>query len=190
MSSLKPAVFLDRDGVINEDRADYVKSWEEFRFIRGVRPALRRLREAGIPVMIITNQSAVNRGLISSERLKFIHKKMQQAIRRSGGHISGIYYCPHRPDEDCPCRKPKPGLLVQAARERGLDLKRSIFVGDTWRDLEAGRQADCRVVLVESGQGRGSIAGLLAGNRPSENCFVTRDLGACAALLISLAKNM
>ncbi len=104
-------LFLDRDGVICRDRADYVKSWEEFRFIPGVKAALRALREAGITVLIITNQSVINRGIVTREALDSLHRKMIRDIARAGGEISGIYYCPHRPDEGCDCRKPGTALL-------------------------------------------------------------------------------
>jgi histidinol-phosphate phosphatase family protein len=189
MEKIKPAVFLDRDGVINEDRADYVKTWAEFRFIRGVRPALRRLAEARIPVVVVTNQSAVGRGLISPEGLASLQARMVREIERSGGRIAGVFHCPHRPDEGCACRKPRAGLLQQAARELGLDLSRSLLVGDTGRDLEAGRRAGCRTMLVLSGQGRGTLRAVFESGGKPEDLYVCPDLPGAADLILGLMKN-
>lgn len=179
----RPAVFLDRDGVINEDRTDYVKSWEEFRFIRGVRGALGRLRETGLPVVVITNQSAVNRGLIHPEILEAIHRKMIWGIEKAGGALAGIYFCPHRPDESCDCRKPRDGLLRRAVRELNLDPSRSVFIGDTRKDLAAGESVGCRTVLVLTGQGRKTLGELLGAKSSLKNLTVCSDLPAALALV-------
>ena len=109
-------VFLDRDGVINEDSPEYIKSWAEFRFISGSIEALRQLNANGFKAIVITNQSAVNRGLIPEPVLREMHDNMRQAVEKAGGFIADIFYCPHRPDEECACRKPKPGLIRQAQR--------------------------------------------------------------------------
>lgn len=186
MPERRPAVFLDRDGVINEDHPDYVKSWEEFRFIRGARPALRRLAEAGIPVVIITNQSAVNRGIISRETLEGIHGRMVRAVSRAGGRISGIYYCPHRPEEGCECRKPAADLFFRAAREHHLNLKKSIFVGDTLKDLEAGSRAGCRTLLVKTGQGRETINRLFQGDEIRSQIWITGSLLESVDLILQM----
>jgi histidinol-phosphate phosphatase family protein len=181
-TKLKPVIFLDRDGVINEDRPDYVKSWAEFRFIRGVLPALRRLKSGGMPVVVITNQSAVGRGLITPSVLEGIHRKMLRAVERGGGEIAGIYYCPHRPDENCACRKPGDGLIRQAADDLKIDLPKSLLIGDTGKDLGAGEKAGCLTALVLTGQGRGTLAGLFSGERAERPDFICRDLVAAVGL--------
>ena len=169
-------VFLDRDGVICRDRADYVKSWEEFRFIPGVKAALRALREAGITVLIITNQSVINRGIVTREALDSLHRRMIRDIARAGGEISGIYYCPHRPDEGCDCRKPGTALLKQAARDHRLNLKKCVFVGDTLKDLEAGKGVGCRTILVQTGQGRETLKKIFPRGNPGGSFWIAGDL--------------
>jgi D-glycero-D-manno-heptose 1,7-bisphosphate phosphatase len=178
------ALFLDRDGVICRDRVDYVKSWEEFRFLPGVKAGLRRLREAGIPVLVITNQSVINRGIITREALEALHRKMIREIVRAGGGISGIYYCPHRPDEGCDCRKPGTALLQQAARDHRLNLKQCLFVGDTLKDLEAGRGVGCRTLLVQTGQGRETLDKIFREDWPGRNTWVAGDLFRGTDLII------
>ena len=131
----KAAVFLDRDGVINRDRSDYVKTWEEFEFLPGVLEAFRLLAPSPHRVVVVSNQSAIGRGLVSRETVEEIHARMTEAVRRGGGRIDAVFYCPHRPDEDCLCRKPRPGLLLQAARELDIDLPASWLIGDDRRDL-------------------------------------------------------
>ncbi len=150
----KAAVFLDRDGVINRDRPDYVKSWEDFEFLPGVLDAFRVLASGPHQVVVVSNQSCIGRGLVSRETVDEIHARMTEAIRRSGGRIDTVYYCPHRPDEDCPCRKPRPGLILSAARELDIDLTASWLIGDDLRDLEAAKAAGVRPVLVRTGHGR------------------------------------
>lgn len=144
----RPAVFLDRDGVINYDRDDWVKSWEEFRFYPGSREAIAQLTDAGREIYIITNQSGVGRGLMPGRRLLDIHAKMQIEVARAGGRIMGIQVCPHTPDDHCRCRKPLPGLLLKAAAKWGIDLQRSWLVGDSARDIQAGYAAGCTTIWV------------------------------------------
>jgi D-glycero-D-manno-heptose 1,7-bisphosphate phosphatase len=157
------AVFLDRDGVINKDRPDYVRSWEEFEFLPGVLEALRVLAAGPHQVVVVSNQSGIGRGLVSRETVDEIHARMTEAVRRSGGRIDAVYYCPHRPDEDCPCRKPRPGLILKAARELDIDLAGSWLVGDDLRDLESAVAAGVRPVLVRTGHGRDLPETALAG---------------------------
>jgi histidinol-phosphate phosphatase family protein len=163
----RPAIFLDRDGVLNENRADYVRSWEEFAFLPGTFQALRALGSLGAPIVVVSNQAGVGRGLIPRERVDEIHRRMSTSIEHQGAQIERIYWCPHTIDEDCPCRKPKPGMLLDAADHLGIDLARSIFVGDATTDIEAGRRAGCRTVLVLTGRGRESVAALSGGGRRS-----------------------
>lgn len=150
----KTALFLDRDGVINRDRPGYVRSWEEFEFLPGVLEAFRFLASEPLAVVVVSNQSCIGRGLVSRETVDEIHSRMTEAVRRSGGRIDAVYYCPHRPDEDCACRKPRPGLLLRAARELDIDLASSWFIGDDLKDLEAAKAAGVRPVLVRTGHGR------------------------------------
>lgn len=149
----RPAIFLDRDGVINQDRSDYVKSWEEFEFLPGVLEALRCLAVSPSAVVVVSNQSCIGRGLVTKESIEAIHSRMLQVIRRAGGRVDAIYYCPHHPSDCCECRKPRPGLLIRAADDLNLDLARSWCVGNNQTDLEAALAAGVEPVLVGSGNG-------------------------------------
>jgi D-glycero-D-manno-heptose 1,7-bisphosphate phosphatase len=176
------AVFLDRDGVINENRSDHVRSWDEFRFLPGSLEAIARLHQAGVRVFVITNQAIVNRGMITREALDDLHSRMTTEIARHGGRVESVIYCPHRPDEHCGCRKPMPGLLTRAAVEHGIDLDRSVVVGDALADLQAGAAAGCRTVLVLSGRGREQL--LLAREAEQSGFSVAPDLPAAVAQLL------
>ena len=150
----KHSVFLDRDGVINEDSPDYIKGWDEFRFIPGSRSAIAALTRSGVRVFVVSNQSGVNRGLIPLPVLEQMHRRMTAAVEEAGGRIEAIFYCPHRPDEDCSCRKPRPAMLDNARRIHGVDLSRSAMIGDSARDILAARRAGCALsVLVKTGKG-------------------------------------
>lgn len=181
---LKQALFLDRDGVINEDREDYVKSWGEFRFIPGVRSALKKIRQAKIPVVVITNQSVIGRKIIEESALSLIHDRMIKAIQKSGGRIAKIYFCPHRPDEKCQCRKPRIGLLKKAAREIDLDLRKCLFVGDSLKDIQAGKRAGCRTLLVQTGQGKETLIKILSGKTRIKPDYVCDSLPVAAPLIL------
>lgn len=147
------AIFLDRDGVICENRADHVKSWAEFEFLPGVKKSLASLSHLGLPIIVITNQAAVGRGIITTPEVEEIHHRMVAEIVASGGRIDRILYCPHRPEDGCDCRKPKPGMLLQAAKEMGIDLTESYLIGDAATDIQAGYQVGCRTFLVLTGRG-------------------------------------
>lgn len=149
------AVFLDRDGLINQERSDYVKTWEEFRFLPGVLDALCALRRAGLAVFVVTNQSAIGRGLTTATTVESIHRRMTAMIRECCGDVKAIYVCPHAPSEGCDCRKPRPGLLLRAAREHDLDLASCYLLGDKLSDIEAGEAVGCRCALVTTGLGIG-----------------------------------
>jgi len=142
------AVFLDRDGVINVRRDQYVLRWSEFRFLEGVLPALVKLTQYPVSIVVVTNQSAIGRGLLQECGMTFIHKQMMERIQQAGGRIDRIYVCPHRPDEGCSCRKPEPGLLLRAARELNLELESSYMVDDNPRDLQAAHVVGCKAVLI------------------------------------------
>ena len=148
------AVFLDRDGVICKNRSDYVKNWQEFEFLPGVLDSLAELSNLDLPIIIVTNQSAIGRNITSTRAVEDIHNKMIAEIVRHGGRIDQVLYCPHRPDENCNCRKPQPGMLLQASREMKLDLLHSYMVGDATTDLIAGQKVGCLTYLVLTGRGK------------------------------------
>ena len=158
------AVFLDRDGVINEE-VDLLHNVSQLRLISGSAQAIRRLNRAGIPVIVVTNQPVVARNLCSEEELQDIHRALKSLlIKEAGARLDALYYCPHHPETlhpdgnpayrtDCTCRKPNTGMLTRAAGDFHLDLSRCILVGDTTRDMEAGKRAGMKTVLVRTGYG-------------------------------------
>jgi D-glycero-D-manno-heptose 1,7-bisphosphate phosphatase len=149
---LKKVVFLDRDGTINRDSPDYIKSRDEFEFLPGSLTAIEALTASGFTNIVITNQSALPRKLISLEELEHIHAVLLQSVRSSGGEIKDIFYCPHMPDEGCDCRKPEPGMILQAERKHSIDLADAAMIGDSYRDIECGIKAGCgHTVLVKTG---------------------------------------
>ena len=172
----RAAVFLDRDGVINENRPDYVTTWDEFVFLPGVIEPLRRLAQSDLAIVVITNQSAIGRGLVSLKEAEAINHFMVAEIERFGGRVDGVFMCPHRPDEACDCRKPRPGLLLRAAKELGLDLKRSFLVGDALSDVEAARASGCQPILVLTGRGQEQLPLLAA--HGYDDCPVVPDPAA------------
>jgi len=161
---MRPAIFLDRDGVINRNRTDHVKSWAEFEFLPGVLDALRQLAQLEWPVVVISNQAIVGRGLVSRQTIDEIGEQMTSVVWSRGGRIDRVLYCPHRPEEHCECRKPRPGLLLSAASEMDLDLPHSFFVGDAESDVLAAQAVGCRPVLVKTGRGFGQLAVLRQSN--------------------------
>ena len=159
---LPKAVFLDRDGTINVERADYVKRIEELVLLTGALDAIRDLSSFEIPILLVTNQSVIGRGIATPAQIAEIHEHLRAQVRRAGGRIDAVYLCPHRPEEGCACRKPKPGLLLAAAVDFQLDLSRCMFVGDSVTDLEAARAAGCRPVMVRTGLQAPALAQLAA----------------------------
>jgi D-glycero-D-manno-heptose 1,7-bisphosphate phosphatase len=147
-----PALFIDRDGVINCRRpGGYVLDWAQFVFVPGIREALRQLSTLGLPMIIISNQAAVGKGLLRRDVLEKITAQLQQTLLADGTVLAAAYYCPHRRDEDCVCRKPKPGLLYKAAGDWNVDLSRSIFIGDSDTDVQAAQAVGCKPVLFGAG---------------------------------------
>ena len=146
----RPAIILDRDGVLNRKppRANYVRRWEEFEWLPGAMEALRKLKLAGFRVIVVSNQAGVARGAMTEADLLLIHRRMVREAVLADGRIDAIYYCPHNWDEGCECRKPRPGMLFQAQRDFSLDLSRTLFVGDDERDAQAANAAGCPSVLV------------------------------------------
>jgi D-glycero-D-manno-heptose 1,7-bisphosphate phosphatase len=146
-------VLLDRDGVINEDSPNHIKSVNEWLPYAGSIEAIARLKQHGVKVAICTNQSGIGLGLFSLAELNAIHAALHAAVRDAAGSLDGIFFCPHTPDAGCACRKPAPGLLLEAMRELGETPEQTVFIGDSGKDLEAARAAGCRAYLVRTGNG-------------------------------------
>lgn len=152
--SSHPAIFLDRDGVIIENRSDYVRSWEDVELFPQALTALAGIRDTAYKIIIVTNQSGVGRGHILLTAAHDINERLVKEIEQAGGRVDAVFMCPHAPDAGCDCRKPKPGLLLQAAAELSLDLGRSIMIGDALTDLAAGRAAGVgQLILLRTGRG-------------------------------------
>ncbi len=176
------AVLLDRDGVINRNRPDYVKSCQELEFLPGALEALRTLASRRVRVVVVTNQSAVGRGIITRQELERVHEHMLMSVRDQGGRIDGVLCCPHAPEATCACRKPRPGLLLEALSRFRLDRVHSYMVGDSGTDMEAARDAGIPYVMVLSGRTPGD------GLRPSPWGYplvhVARDLKDAAEWIL------
>jgi D-glycero-D-manno-heptose 1,7-bisphosphate phosphatase len=149
-----PALFLDRDGVIIENCPNYVRSWKDVLVYEHSLPALAKISTSPYKIVIVTNQSAVGRGIISFTTAQQLNQRLVHLIEEAGGRIDGVFMCPHAPEEGCECRKPKPGLLHQAAQALSIDLDSSIMIGDAVSDILAGQAAGVgRRILVKSGRG-------------------------------------
>ena len=148
------AIFLDRDGVINRYPGDgkYVTSWKEFKFLPKAKKAIAKLYKNRFKIFVISNQAGVNKGIFSQNRLDFITKNMLKAIEESQGKIDKVYYCTHRQQDNCSCRKPKAGLMHLAKKQYQVNLKNSFFIGDTIRDVKTAKAAGCKSILVLSGK--------------------------------------
>ena len=185
----RPAVFLDRDGTINEQMG-YVNHLSRFQLLPGVARAIRSLNEAGLPVVVVTNQSGLARGYFPESLLEAVHAELHRLLAREGAHLDGLYICPHHPEAreerfrlDCNCRKPRTGLLERAAAELGLDLGRSYMVGDRWSDLRCGAAVGATTVLVLTGYGRGDAAYVGPGQTVQPD-HVAEDLEAAARWIL------
>ena len=185
-----PAVFLDKDGTLIED-VPYNVDPRHVRFLQGSRDGVRRLHEAGYRIVVVTNQSGVARGLFDEPQLRAVAEHIRDVVAGWGVPLSGFYYCPHLVEGtvpeysfDCECRKPAPGLIHQAARELDLDLSRSWFVGDILGDVEAGKAAGCRTILVETGkpEEEKEKGALPIASRPDHRA---RDLTEAAWIILS-----
>jgi len=182
--NLLKVVFLDRDGVINRDSPDYIKGWSEFEFLPGSLNALKRLTQTGFTLIVITNQSAVNRRMISLNDLDAIHSNMRSVITANGGKISDIFFCPHTPDDRCGCRKPRPGLIHQAQRRYAFNLKCAYMVGDSAKDIECAQNAGCGyTVLVRTGNG--AEAETILNRKKISPDYVAADLDDAANWIIA-----
>jgi len=147
-------IILDRDGVINQDSAQFIKSPEEWRPIAGSLEAIARLNQWGYRVVVATNQSGIGRGLFDMDTLNAIHDKMNRAVAQAGGRIDSIFFCPHAADSTCECRKPRPGMLLEIAVRYNVELNGVPAVGDSLRDLEAAQAVGATPILVLTGKGQ------------------------------------
>ncbi|WP_425318824.1 D-glycero-beta-D-manno-heptose 1,7-bisphosphate 7-phosphatase [Pseudomonas nitroreducens] len=173
-------LILDRDGVINQDSDDYIKSLAEWIPIPSAITAIARLSKAGWTVAVATNQSGIARGYYDLATLESMHARLRELVAEQGGKLGMVVYCPHGPDDGCDCRKPKPGMLRQIAQHYGVDLKGVWFVGDSRGDLDAALAVDCLPVLVKTGKGERTLAKTLP-----ECTLVFDDLAAVADHLLS-----
>ncbi|WP_325434754.1 D-glycero-beta-D-manno-heptose 1,7-bisphosphate 7-phosphatase [Pseudomonas nitroreducens] len=173
-------LILDRDGVINQDSDDYIKSLAEWIPIPSAITAIARLSKAGWTVAVATNQSGIARGYYDLATLESMHARLRELVAEQGGKLGMVVYCPHGPDDGCDCRKPKPGMLRQIAQHYGVDLKGVWFVGDSRGDLDAALAVDCLPVLVKTGKGERTLAKTLP-----EGTLVFDDLAAVADHLLS-----
>ena len=180
------AIFLDRDGVICRHRPDYVKSWEAFEFITGSLDALEELAALERPVIVVSNQSCIGRGLVTRDTVDDINRRMVETVRAHDGRIDEVFICPHRPDEGCSCRKPGTGMLCEAATKFNVDLSRSWMVGDNITDIYMGQKAGCRTVLVQTGLGETFIA---EGKGIVPPPFIARDIREAVKIIIHVANN-
>ncbi len=175
---MNKAVFLDRDGVITHDPPHYAHRIDQLTLIEGSGPAIKKLNDAQFKVIVITNQSGVAKGMYEEEDIRIFNDEMVRRLKQDNAYINAIYYCPHHPDAevqkyriDCDCRKPKPGMLFEGGRTYNIDFRSSFLVGDKWSDIEAGRSAGCRTILVKTGHGR-----LEYKNRKGSVDYVAADL--------------
>lgn len=178
---MKPAVFLDRDGVLNYEIGTHILRPEELRLITGAAEAVAALTKSGWRIFVYTNQSGIGRGTMTQSDLEAVHVKLVSDIESAGGRFEQIYFCPHHPNSGCSCRKPSPGMLTQAAEEHNLDLRTAYCIGDSQRDILAGQAVGCHTILVLSGYTKpGDIAAL---PEPLPD-FIFADLAAAANFLM------
>jgi len=147
---LKKAIFLDRDGVINYDSPEYIKNIDEVRLIPDIVTNLKKIRDYGFKLFIVSNQSAVGRGIISQLELEQINSFIISTLEKENCKIDGLYFCPHSPDENCQCRKPSPNMIFQAAKQHQIDLINSWMIGDKTSDMEAGKNAGCKTYQIKT----------------------------------------
>jgi D-glycero-D-manno-heptose 1,7-bisphosphate phosphatase len=180
MASGVRLVMIDRDGVINEDSDEFIKSVAEWRPIAGSLEAIASLHRAGWQVAVVTNQSGVGRGLYDEATLAQIHEHMRSRVRAAGGELAGVYYCPHLPDAGCDCRKPKPGMFRALERDLGVSVVGAPYIGDRMSDVEAAEAVGARPMLVRTGTGAATVESLGSRRVP-----VFDDLAAAARSLLA-----
>lgn len=178
---VKPALFLDRDGVIIHNRANYVRSWEDVKIYPYSLPAIRQL-SPHFSIFIITNQSPIGRGLLEEQEIIQINTKLKNLIIEAGGRVDQIYYCPHAPQDNCSCRKPKPGMIQQAAADYKVDLLSSWLIGDAISDIQAGINAGIpNNILLQTGRGKKQ----LLKSPPGLNYLIETNLRSAAKKILS-----
>jgi D-glycero-D-manno-heptose 1,7-bisphosphate phosphatase len=185
-SAPRPGVFLDRDGTIAEE-VGYLNHLSRFRLLPCAADSIWRLNEAGYPVIVVTNQSGVGRGYFPESLVHEVHQLMLQQLAAAGARLDGIYYCPHTANHPCECRKPKTGMLTQAAQEHAIDLARSFVVGDRYSDIELARRAGARSIFVRTGYGEGEYL-WNASKWTVQPDFVATDLGDAVSWILKAAK--
>ena len=177
-------ILLDRDGVINRDSADFVRSLDDLRIISGSLEAIAALSRAGHPVAVVTNQSGLARGFIQNDDLEAIHTFLRESVEQLGGRIDRFEVCPHHPEDECHCRKPRPGLIEAAAAHLNADPEAAILIGDRITDIEAARACGCRAILVRTGHGAETESRMI-----NEMCAalveVYDDLAAAADVILT-----
>ena len=174
-------VVLDRDGVVNFDSVNFIKNTNEWIPIPGSLEAIALLNQSGYRVVIATNQSGISRGLFDMVTLNAIHDKMHKALGQLGGRVDAIFYCPHSADDNCSCRKPKPGMMEEIGHRFGMDMKSVPMVGDALRDLQAGAALGMQPILVRTGKGEETLA---AGGLP-DGTLVFANLAEAVQHIIS-----
>lgn len=174
-------VILDRDGVINQDSANFIKNPNEWIPIQGSLEAIALLNQSGFRIAIATNQSGVSRGLFDMATLNSIHDKMHRELALVGGRIDAVFYCPHSADDNCDCRKPKIGMIKEIGKRFSVELDQVYAIGDAWRDVKAFSDAGCQTMLVRSGKGKETLAN---GNLP-ENLLIFADLAEAVQYIVS-----
>lgn len=173
-------VLIDRDGVINQDSDDFIKSPDEWQPIPGSLEAIAMLTQHDYQVVVITNQSGLARGLFDTKMLELIHARMRSLTEEKGGKIEAIYFCPHGPEDNCSCRKPKPGLLVAFGKNKAISLAGIPFIGDSLRDLQAALAVGAKPLLVKTGKGKKTLK-----NNPDLKVPVFENLYDAAQFIIS-----
>ena len=185
MQPIPKLIILGRDGILNEFREDHIKAPEEWVAVPGALEAVSRLNHAGWHAVVSTNQSGIGRGMIDMAAVNAVHAHMLRCLQALGGRIDAVFFCPHRPEDECDCRKPLPGMALDIGRRYGVDLRQVPMVGDTLRDLQAAQAAGCEPHLVRSGRAAAlsaaEVAGLIA---QVPGTFVHQDLGELATHLL------
>lgn len=181
-------IFLDRDGVINRDpeylKYQYVRKWKEFKFLPGAKRAIKKLTDAGYSIYIISNQAGISKKYFTMKALRTITRNMRKELAKSGGRITDVFYCPHKTEDNCGCRKPKAGLFKKALRRGGINFKDAFFIGDNIKDVQAGKAIGCRTLLVLSGKTKSRKSK----DWPAKPDFIRRDLSDAVELVLRKEK--
>ncbi len=178
-------IFLDRDGVINRNlHNNYVKKWDEFEFLPKAKEAIKTLTDANWNIIVISNQAGIGKGVMSAQTVEEINARMIEHIEDHGGKVEAVYYCPHRPDEGCKCRKPQPGLLLRAIREFGIELSGTYLIDDKITDIQAGKRVGCATILVKTGCGEECIE--RRNQWPIAPDYIVSDLNEAVVFLLAL----